>query len=425
MARILVLTNMYPPHHFGGYELICADVVERWRASGHEVTVLTGNQRVEGVADPSGESGGSVRRVLELYYRDQLVIRPPIPRRFAIERHNQRALTGALADARPEVISVWHMGALSLGLLATIASRDIPMVFVLGDLWPWYGPEVDAWLRLFANRRHVGRWVERLTGLPAAVPDLSGSGATCYASDWLRRELTQNASWMPARAGVTHHGIDRAIFRPPDDGDRPWRWRLLVAGRLDDRKGVHVAVEALAHLPPEATLTIIGRGDERYRTRLDRLAADLGVSERVRFDVATRTELSSRYGDADVLLFPVLWDEPFGLVPIEAMACGTPVIATGTGGSSEFLLDEANCLLAAKGDAEATARAVTRLASDAALRSRIVSGGFATAELFDVDHCAEQLGRWHAAAVARFRDGLPESPPDAATQLRERGVRPG
>ncbi|MGH2726757.1 MAG: glycosyltransferase family 4 protein, partial [Actinomycetota bacterium] len=62
MKRILVITNMYPPHHLGGYELSCRDVVNRWRAMGHAVTVLTSDLKTDGATRPEDEAG--VRRDL-------------------------------------------------------------------------------------------------------------------------------------------------------------------------------------------------------------------------------------------------------------------------------------------------------------------------------------------------------------------------
>src|ERR1051325_10801161 len=96
-----------------------------------------------------------------------------------------------------------------------------------------------------------------------------------------------------------------------------------------------------------------------------------GLTDRVAFDVVDRSELASRYRDSDVFVFPTIWEEPFGLVPLEAMACGTPVIATGTGGSGEFLVEGYNCLLVPPGDAHALAAAVRRLAEDGELRARL------------------------------------------------------
>ena len=105
-----------------------------------------------------------------------------------------------------------------------------------------------------------------------------------------------------------------------------------------------------------------------------------GLTERVTFEgQRARGELASIYAAADAVVFPVLWAEPWGLVPLEAMAVQRPVVATGTGGSAEYLRDGENCLLFAPGDAGQLAERLTRLAGDAALRERLRAGGLATA----------------------------------------------
>jgi glycosyltransferase involved in cell wall biosynthesis len=75
----------------------------------------------------------------------------------------------------------------------------------------------------------------------------------------------------------------------------------------------------------------------------------------------------------------VTWDEPWGLVPIEAMAHGVPVVATGRGGSAEYLRDGDNALLHPPGDVAALARALRRLADEPELRERLRAGGAETA----------------------------------------------
>jgi phosphatidylinositol alpha-1,6-mannosyltransferase len=86
----------------------------------------------------------------------------------------------------------------------------------------------------------------------------------------------------------------------------------------------------------------------------------------------------------DALLFPVRWAEPWGLVPLEAMAAGTPVVASGRGGSGEYLRDGENSLIFdPDGGPGALAAAVKRLAGDAAMRARLVEGGRATAGALD------------------------------------------
>jgi glycosyltransferase involved in cell wall biosynthesis len=78
-------------------------------------------------------------------------------------------------------------------------------------------------------------------------------------------------------------------------------------------------------------------------------------------------------------VFPVRWQEPWGLVPLEAMARGRPVVATGRGGSAEYLRDGENCVLFEADDPAALAAAVRRLASDSQLRIRLREDGLATA----------------------------------------------
>jgi glycosyltransferase involved in cell wall biosynthesis len=152
-------------------------------------------------------------------------------------------------------------------------------------------------------------------------------------------------------------------------------------------------------LPEDAHLEIDGYGAPEVVDELVALAISLGVSERVTFTRSPRSTLADRYRNADVVLFPSEWAEPFGLVPLEAMARGTPVVATGTGGSGEFLHDGDNCLLFPPGDPSALAAAVLRLASDGDLRRRVAEGGARTAREMTIDRYAERLEAVHEEAA--------------------------
>jgi glycosyltransferase involved in cell wall biosynthesis len=91
------------------------------------------------------------------------------------------------------------------------------------------------------------------------------------------------------------------------------------------------------------------------------------------------------------------------------MACGTPVVATGVGGSGEFLLDPGNCVRFTAGDPAALAAGVDRLAADPALRAELVAQGLRTAAAFDVDRLTDCFEAWHDAAASGFRSGRPPS----------------
>jgi glycosyltransferase involved in cell wall biosynthesis len=209
--------------------------------------------------------------------------------------------------------------------------------------------------------------------------------------------------WKVERAEITPPGINRRHFPPLDPtaaskrASNGFRWRLMYVGRIDENKGMSTILRALQLLPGDATVQFVGRGDDEHRAELEAMARDAGVIARVSFADVPRPALASRYLDADTVLFPSVWDEPFGLVPLEAMACGVPVVATGTGGSAEFLDDGRNCLLVPRRDETALARAVERLAASPELRARLVEGGLATADSYTTDRLADRLERLHLA----------------------------
>ncbi|MEY2569879.1 MAG: glycogen synthase, partial [Acidimicrobiaceae bacterium] len=384
MTKILVLTLYYPPHHYGGYEVSCRDVMERLAARGHDITVLTSDLRRSGVDDPPGERAAGVRRDLRVYFRDHDVWAPSVPGRWLIERHNQRVLRQTLDDVRPDVVAVWHFGAASLGLLTTLIEQQMPLVYAMSDDWLCYGPELDAWSRLWVDHPKLGNAARALLRVPTVLrDDLGEQGAFCFISEVTRQRAEQYSRWTYPDATIVYSGIDGTLFpRRSDAGERPWQGRLLYVGRYDPRKGIETAIRALVHLDA-ATLEVQGTGDPDYRDRLVVLADELGVAGRVTFGAVERDELAERYAAADAVVFPSEWEEPFGLVPVEAMAVGTPVIATGVGGSGEFLFDAANCVRFTAGDDASLAAAVERLAVDPDLRRRIVAGGVSTAEYFD------------------------------------------
>ncbi|MBV9410878.1 MAG: glycosyltransferase family 4 protein [Acidimicrobiia bacterium] len=415
--RILTITNKYPPHHLGGYELACWDVMRRMQAHGHVVHVLTTDMRLPGV-DEGDER--DVDRTLHFYWDDHELLSPPVWRRLAIERHNQRQLRLALDSFRPDVVSVWNMGAMSLGLLTTLEQRGVPMVLAICDDWLWYGPNLDAWMRLFPPRPTAGRLISATTRVPTQLPRLADA-AFCFTSDFTRRFAHEHA-YRGIEINIetiTYLGIDRTDFPPTTPQTSEWRGRVLYVGRVDDRKGIETLIRAMALLPPENSLEIVGRGAADYVASLRALADECGVGDRVQFSVADRSALREKYAAADVFVFPSEWDEPFGLVPIEAMACGTPVIGTGSGGSAEFMHDGANCLRYPPGDAPALAAAIRRLAESPELRARLAAGGAVTADELDIDVVAELLEAWHVAAAARFVDGRPpDRPPPGSTLAR-------
>jgi glycogen synthase len=369
-VRVLTVGNLYPPQHLGGYERMWQAAVAGLRARGHDVRVLTTDTRFTDA--PDDEPG--VDRTLRWYWREhRFPYMGPLAVR-ALERHNRTTLVRAAEDA--DVVSWWSMGGMSLRLLECL--NGVPVLSVVHDDWLVYGPRVD---RALQRRRRR---------LPAAERLGHGLFVSQHTLDRAR-----GSGWAPPSAEVVHSGYDERCFEP--EASRPWRWRLLLPGRIDARKGHRTAVAALAHLPGEARLTIVGAGD-------DALAAELARDPRVRMTGPLAPgALAAAYADADAVLLPAEWDEPWGLVPLEAMAVGRPVVATGTGGSGEYLRAGRNCLLHRAGDAEALAAALRRLAAEPALRDRLREAGFATARRHTLSAFVERVCDAHERAYASRR----------------------
>jgi glycosyltransferase involved in cell wall biosynthesis len=349
--RVLAVGNLYPPAGGGGYERIFASTVEAMRRSGHDVEVLTTAPVPGAELPPDLPAQAGVHRELRWWWRDHGFPKRSLREVLAIERHNAATLQRHL-DELPDVVSWWAMGGMSLSLIERVRRAGIPSVGLVGDGWMHYGPQVDAGARL-PWRRPV---------------DLRRGARWLFISHFLLDRA-------PVDGEVVSPGIDPERFpeRPP----QPWAWRLACIGRLEPRKGAACAIDALRELPPQATLTFDGPGEPDYLQELRSMA-----DGRVFFRRSATEDVPEAYAAADAVLFPVTWEEPWGLVPLEAMATGRPVIATATGGAAEYLVHEENALVVAPHDPAAIAAAVRRLADDEPLRARLRAGGLATAARF-------------------------------------------
>ncbi|MDO9408618.1 glycosyltransferase [Patulibacter sp.] len=375
--RVLAISSLYPPHHLGGYELVHRGVDERLRASGADVRVLATDHVEPGAAERGLRDDPDVHRELRWYWRDHAFPRLRPRQVLALERHNHRVLRRHLTGHRPDVVVFWAMGGMSLSLVGAVRRAGVPAVFVVHDRWPIYGPVFDRFARMLRPLlRARGPVARRLGSDRPRGPE----GTVLLNSLRLADELVRTRS-IPPGWHVLAPGIPLPDAPAPE---RPWAGRLLCLGRLDERKGVDVVVDALSLLPGATTLTVVGGGDPSVGDDLRARADRAGVGHRLELRPAVeRDALPALFADHDALVFPVRWSEPFGLVPLEAMSFGRPVVSTAVGGQAEYLEDGDNALVVPVDDADAVAGAVRRLAEDDDLRSRLRAGGLRTATGMD------------------------------------------
>jgi glycosyltransferase involved in cell wall biosynthesis len=207
-----------------------------------------------------------------------------------------------------------------------------------------------------------------------------------------------------SRLSVIYNGVHIPSVPPSPEARAAARRRLGIpgdefvsayVGRVSPEKGVRVLLEALARAPAAISLVVAGDGSDLEPMR--RLAGELGIEGRVRFlgYVSPATDV---FTAADVVVVPSLWNEAFGRVVVEAMACGTAVVATSVGGMQEIFEHERQGLLVPKGDAAAIAAALTTLAADAGRRQSLADAGFAhVRQTFSIERVCQQYSALYAA----------------------------
>jgi glycosyltransferase involved in cell wall biosynthesis len=272
-----------PPEGYGGVENMCADLVDGLVDRGHEVTLIG-----------AGKPGTRAGRFMTTYSE------PP---------------SGRLGEPLPEVL---HTAAVA----RILAGLDVDLVHDHTLAGP-----------LSARGRGVPTVVTMhgpVAGEPGEYYRQLGDTVALVAISAAQRRAAPGLAWR----GTVHNAIDVTTFPYRADKEET----LLFLGRLHPDKGVHLAIDAArtAGLP----IVVAGKCSEPveleyFRTSIEpRLGPDVTIFGTA--DAATKRELLAR---AAALVFPIQWDEPFGMVMIEAMACGTPVVALRRGAVPEVVVD--------------------------------------------------------------------------------------
>jgi D-inositol-3-phosphate glycosyltransferase len=236
------------------------------------------------------------------------------------------------------------------------------------------------------KRRHQGAQDTS----PAARLELEGRLARNI--DWVIATCTDEVFELVrlgrerSRISVIPCGVDLTRFCP--DGpraDRCERHRIVAVGRMVPRKGFDIVIRAMTKIP-DAELLIVGGPDvselecDPEAGRLSALADELRVADRVRLTGSvSRADMPAILRSADVVACTP-WYEPFGIVPVEAMACGVPVLATAVGGMLDTVVDGVTGLHVPPKDPDACAEALTAMLADRTRLARWGAAGRSRAE---------------------------------------------
>ncbi|CCE76578.1 glycosyltransferase [Clavibacter nebraskensis] len=336
--------------------------------------------------------------------------------------HMGELADGLLADwrtARPDVVHshFWMSGVAALDAAARLASSPVGAAAA--------PPVLHTFHALGSvKRRHLG--AEDTS--PAARAELEpGVGrradaviATCSDE---AAELVR-AGVDAARITVIPCGVDIEHFTPrADDDDAAGPMRVMVVGRLVPRKGVDLAIEAVGILARrghrDVELVVVGGSgdaasgaDDPEARRLMDAARAAGVADRVRLHGrVSQADMPAVMRTADVVVCAP-WYEPFGIVPLEAMASGVPVVASAVGGLTDSVVDGVTGILVPPRDPAAIADALGELRADPARRRRLGRAGRARMEHgYAWSTVAARTAEAYRAAIqAAAPDDLPADP---------------
>ncbi|MFC8845434.1 MULTISPECIES: glycosyltransferase [unclassified Micromonospora] len=313
----------------GGQNTHVAELSAALVAAGHDVRVYTRRDAVDLPVTVRAPDGYDVVHVpagpAEPMAKDALLPHMPAFGRWLAQRWRGGGWT-------PEVIHA-HFWMSGLAALAAGRRTGVPVVqtyHALGTVKRRHqGAQDTSPPGRIRDERELGRAVDRVV---AQCQDEVG--------ELVRLGVPRN------RISVVPSGVNLATFAPlgPAAERDPGRARVLTVGRLVERKGFQDVIRAMP-LVPDAECVVVGGPPEGlletdpHARRLRALAGECGVADRVRLVGAVpREEMGRWYRSADVLV-AAPWYEPFGLTPLEAMACGVPVVGTAVGGLTDTVLD--------------------------------------------------------------------------------------
>jgi phosphatidyl-myo-inositol alpha-mannosyltransferase len=221
--------------------------------------------------------------------------------------------------------------------------------------------------------------------------------------------------YFPGDYAVIPNGIDVEAYQrphPPIPELRDGKVNLLFVGRLDKRKGLIYLLKALPHVKyhfPNLRLIVVGAFDEVQIEEYRDFVRDTGLTDVVFKGFVSDEEKIRYYQQCDVYCSPAIGRESQGVVLLEAMAAGTPVIASALDGYRTVVRHEQDGLLVPPADETALAVGLCRLLADGALRRRLADGGNAKVQDYSWAKVARRLLDVYGEAIDEFkRRTLPE-----------------
>jgi glycosyltransferase involved in cell wall biosynthesis len=272
--------------------------------------------------------------------------------------------------------------ALVVGAIASFISRR-PLVYHLHDI---------------LSDEHFSQTNRRIAVTCANLASLvianSQASKTAFVKAGGRANVTE----------IVYNGFDSKIYQISDPDVKQLRQELSLEGqfvvghfsRLAPWKGQHILIEALAKCPEEVTVLLVGDalfGEQDYVDSLHSQVTNLGLEKRVKF-LGFRSDIPQLMSACDLVAHTSISPEPFGRVIVEAMLCGTPIVAAASGGAIELVEHDINGFLATPGKPQELAQIITACLQEPEKTAVIANNARITAsQRFDVTIINQQIAK--------------------------------
>ena len=410
--RLIFITNFYPPPSLGGYELWCQEIAEGLRERGHDIVVLTSNY-LDGYKSIEEPDWIHRRLHLEMEFKEFSNALRFFFLRKRVESENDQIVNSLLDSFIPDGICIWGMWNLSRSILEIVEKR-LPgrVIYYMGDYWPFLPSQNELYWKAPAKNIYIALPKKALAWFAQKImaeEELYKAKFEhiLFPSKFMQKEFKDKAL-IPEHSLIVYGASDLHSYLGKNR--LPFAYRkmsLLFVGRLEQEKGVHTAIQAAAILVNKRQfrnfqLRIVGSGNKIYEHNLREMVRDSHLEEFVSFSGSVeKDQMPELFSLADVFLFTSIWQEPFGRVIVEAMASGTVVVGTATGGSAEILINERTGLTYPPENADKLADRIMQLYSDPDLfKTLSIEGRKVAEEKFSTRRMAGEIEEYFLSLLA-------------------------